>query len=139
MVAVWGGYVFVINLIGIHASILVLLGRFGPKLYKSYSIFYILGTFLATRVPVVGMTPLKSLEQLGPAGVFLGFQLLAFCEQQRKKRKMSRMEAWKLRLTVFAVAAVAAGIVAFVLDQYLGYFGMCNFWNQFFLFSEVLN
>lgn len=126
MVAVWGGYVFVINLIGVHAAILVLLGRFGIKLYKAYSVFYFLGTFLATRVPVVGTTPLKSLEQLGPGLVFLGFQLLAFCEQQRKKKKMNRMEAWKFRIVVFAVAAIAGAVIAYLLDQYLGYFGMCT-------------
>ncbi len=123
MVAVWGGYVFVINLIGVHAAILVLLGRFGPKLYKAYSVFYVLGTFLATRVPVVGMAPLKSLEQLGPAGVFFGFQLLAFCESQRKKKKLSTMEAWKLRILVFGLAALGGAVVAYLLDSYFGYFG----------------
>ena len=127
MVAVWGGYVFVVNLIGVHAAILVLLGRFGPKVYKAYTIYYALGTFLATRVPVVGMTPLKSLEQLGPALVFFGYQLLAFCEYQRKKRNMSKLEAWKFRIAVFAVAAIIAAAAAFVLDQYLGYFGMFVF------------
>ena len=137
MVAVWGGYVFVINLIGVHAAILVLLGRFGTKLYKAYSVFYFLGTFLATRVPVVGTTPLKSLEQLGPGLVFLGFQLLAFCEQQRKKKKMNRMEAWKFRITVFAVAAIAGAVLAYVLDQYLGYFGMCTIIYIFFFWIDV--
>ena len=123
MVAVWGGYVFVVNLIGVHAAILVLLGRFGPKLHKAYSVFYVIGTFLATRVPVVGMAPLKSLEQLGPAAVFFGFQLLAYCEYQRKKKKLNTVQAWKLRITVFVAAAVVAALAAYVLDQYIGYFG----------------
>lgn len=123
MVAVWGGYVFVINLIGVHAGVLFLLGRFGPKLYKAYSVFYVIGTFFATRVPVVGMAPLKSLEQLGPAAVFFGFQLMAYCEHQRKKKKMSTLEAWKFRFLVFGIAAFSAALVAYLLDSYLGYFG----------------
>ena len=123
MVAVWGGYVFVTNLIGVHAGILVLLGRFGPKLHRAYTIFYAIGTFLAIQVPVVGYTPLKSLEQLGPALMFGGFQLLAFCEYKRKKGKLNKVDAWKLRIAVFAIAAVFAGVAAYFLDRQFGYFG----------------
>lgn len=134
MVAVWGGYVFVINLIGVHAAILVLLGRFGPKLHTAYSIFYFLGTALAIQVPVVGWTPLKSLEQLGPAAVFIGFQLLAFCEYQKRKNKLSVVQTWKLRFFVFGIAALAAVVAAYVLDQYFGYFGMSQ---VYFIVSQI--
>eukprot|EP00956_Cyclotella_meneghiniana_P039576 scaffold174548_cov20-Cyclotella_meneghiniana.AAC.1 len=48
MVASWGGYVFVVNLIGVHAASLVLLGRYSSKLYASYTAFYVVGTALAT-------------------------------------------------------------------------------------------
>ena len=64
MVAAWGGYVFVLNMIAAHAGLLVLIGRFTPKLYRSYTLFYVIGTLLAIQVPVVGWTPLKSLEQV---------------------------------------------------------------------------
>jgi len=79
MVAAWGGYVFVLNMIGCHAAVLVLCGHFSTKVYSAYSLFYVVGTFLAIQVPVVGLTPLKSLEQLAPAAVFLGFQVLQYC------------------------------------------------------------
>ena len=40
--------------------------------------FYVIGTALATTVPVMGWTPLKSLEQLGPFMVFIwGYSLLS--------------------------------------------------------------
>ncbi len=123
MVAAWGGYIFVVNLIGVHAGVLVLLGRFGPKLHKAYSVFYFLGTALACQVPVVGRTPLKSLEQLGPMGVFVGFQLLAFCDYFKKKKKLNTLQTWKLRFVVFLSAALVAATVAFLLDHYFGYFG----------------
>ena len=102
MVAVWGGYVFVLNMIGLHAAVLVLLGRFS------------VGTALAIQVPVVGWAPLKSLEQLGPCAVFLGFQVLQFCEFTIKKKQMSRAGAWKFRIQVISATAVI-GVVAIVL------------------------
>lgn len=122
MVAAWGGYVFVINLIGCHAAILVLLGRFSTKVYRAYTAFYIVGTLLAIQVPVVGWAPLKSLEQLGPCAVFLGFQLLQYCESQRKRNKLSFKQAWLLRIKVFGVAAMALVALATYL-RYMGYFG----------------
>merc|ERR1711871_1140503 len=39
MVAAWGGYIFVLNLIGLHAAVLVPCGRFGFHTWKAYSLF----------------------------------------------------------------------------------------------------
>lgn len=78
MVAVWGGYVFVLNMIGLHTALLLLRGFLNgtltPKLYRSYSLFIIIGTFGATRTPVVGLSPFKSAEQIAPLFVFIGMQ-----------------------------------------------------------------
>merc|ERR1719253_2187423 len=71
MVAAWGGYIFVLNVIAAHAGLLVLLGRFSDKVYKAYTLFYMVGTTLAVQVPVVGWAPLKSLEQLPAAAAFI--------------------------------------------------------------------
>ena len=122
MVAAWGGYIFVLNMVGLHAALLVLLGRFQTKIYLSYSLFYTVGTLLAIQVPVVGWSPLKSLEQLGPCAVFVGYQGLQFCEIVRKRQKLSRGEAWKLRVRVTVVSLV--GLVAAIwLMAPKGYFG----------------
>lgn len=120
MVAAWGGYVFVINLIGVHAAALILLGRHGAKLYKAYTTFYIVGTFLATRVPVVGLTPIKSVEQLGPCAVFFGLQLLEYVRRQKLKRNLSIAETWKLRIKVCGAAALV-GIVVLVILMSAGH------------------
>jgi len=122
MVAAWGGYVFVLNLVGCHAAVLVLLGRFSRKVYLSYSLFYAVGTALAIQVPVVGWTPLKSLEQLGPALVFVGYQVLYGCEVVRIRRKLGRADAWKLRIKVVSLCAVV-GILLLVVFTPKGYFG----------------
>eukprot|EP00970_Alexandrium_tamarense_P000593 scaffold69_cov198-Alexandrium_tamarense.AAC.33 len=122
MVAAWGGYIFVLNLIGAHAALLVLLGRFTTKVYLSYTLFYVVGTSLAIQVPVVGWMPLKSLEQMAPCLVFLGYQALQYCEFMRKKNKMTRREAWKFRVKVFAAGLVVACVLVATMTP-KGYFG----------------
>lgn len=122
MVASWGGYIFVLNMVGVHAGLLVLMGRFSTKVYLSYSLFYVIGTTLAIQIPVVGWSPLKSLEQLGPCAVFLGYQGLQVCEIIRRRQNMTRVQAFKLRLKV---AGVGLGIVMVLGMVFLpkGYFG----------------
>ncbi len=122
MVATWGGYVFVLNMIGLHAAILVVLGRFTTKIYLSFSIFYTLGTALAIQVPVVGLTPLKSLEQLGCLAIFVGYQMLFISEQVIRKRKLSKVNAWKFRFRMFTITAlIALVVITFFLPS--SYFG----------------
>lgn len=125
MVAAWGGYIFVLNLIGAHAALLVLLGRFNTKVYLSYTLFYVIGTSLAIQVPVVGWTPLKSLEQLAPCVVFLGYQALQYCEIMRKRNNWSRGQAWKFRIQVGLAALVALVVVVMAVTP-RGYFGKCT-------------
>merc|ERR1711957_354540 len=126
MAAVWGGYVFVINLIGLHAGMLALQFAFrkdfNETLHRSYSLFYIIGTIGATRVPVVGWTPVKSLEQMMPMLVFVGMQVLAYVEIQRKKDNLNFSQVLALRVKyALAVGAVGAVIVAILFPT--GYFG----------------
>jgi dolichyl-diphosphooligosaccharide--protein glycosyltransferase len=122
MVAVWGGYVFVLNLIGVHASLLVVMGRFTPKVYKAYTFFYVVGTALAIQIPVVGWTPLKSLEQLGPCAVFLVYQGLYLTWLYAKKRNMTRMQTLMLRIQVFIAGSLVAALLIYLLAPQ-GYFG----------------
>ena len=77
---------------------------------------------MAVQIPVVGWSPLKSLEQLAPCAVFLGYQLMQVCEVIRRRQNLSRTDAMKLRVRIFG----AAGIVALVLMVAIvpkGYFG----------------
>mmetsp|Transcript_1295 Transcript_1295/g.2039 ORF Transcript_1295/g.2039 Transcript_1295/m.2039 type:complete len:1078 (+) Transcript_1295:168-3401(+) len=122
MVAAWGGYVFVLNLIGVHASLLVLLGRYTTKLHRAYTLFYAIGTTLAIQVPVVGWTPLKSLEQLGPLVAFVAFQLIEVCQLIARHQQLNKVQTWKLRIMVFAGAGLVAVGIGYVLAQ-TGYFG----------------
>lgn len=122
MVATWGGYIFVLNAIGVHALLLVGLGRFNSGVYKAYTLFYVFGTYGATRIPVVGWTPLRSLEQIGPLGVFLGYQILAFCDFNRRKFNMGTKQFIMFRVKCFVGLVVALIAVGMVLAP-MGYFG----------------
>ena len=62
-------------MVGLHAAFLVLVGRYSSSLHRAYTLFYVIGTFGAMHVPPVGWGPLKSMEQLAPLLVFLGFQV----------------------------------------------------------------
>ena len=80
MAAAWGGFIFVLNLIAVHAVVLFFLGRYNSKVHTAYTLFFIIGTFGATRVPVIGWSPLKSFEQIGALAVFISYQILEYCE-----------------------------------------------------------
>ena len=122
MVAAWGGYIFVLNMVGVHAFVLVLMQRYSSKLHRAYSLFYVIGTFGAIHVPVVGWTPLKSLEQLPCLLVFLGLQVLEVTMIVKRKMKLSKREYIRLlvKLTVAGLAFLTF-LVLFVVPS--GYFG----------------
>lgn len=54
----------------------VLRGKHSHSLYRAYTLFFVIGTIGATRVPVVNLNPIKSLEQMLPLIVFICYQLL---------------------------------------------------------------
>eukprot|EP00122_Pirum_gemmata_P001621 Pgem_evm1s1459 len=122
MAAAWGGYVFVINMIGVHAAYLAIF-NFTPKVFWSYMIFFFFGTLGAVQVPVVSYTPLRSLEQMGPMLVFLGYPLLYYCEIQRQKKNLNIYQLWSLRIQVGLVAAAVLAVVVVGVLMPLGYFG----------------
>ena len=122
MAATWGGYIFVLNMIGLHAALLVILGRFSTKVYLSYSIFYVIGSLLATRIPIIGLAPFKSLEQVLPLLVFVAYQLIQYCQYKIKAKTMTNNQAWKFRVKVFFMVCLVL-ILSVKLFIPKGYFG----------------
>jgi len=105
MTAAWGGYTFVLNMVGLHAAVLVLYGRYNSQLHKAYSLFFVIGTIGALQFPVVGTLPFTSMEQLGPMLVFLGFQVLEWTERTMPKGLRSS-DKWTRRFRVYFAALV---------------------------------
>ena len=123
MVAAWGGYVFVLNMIGVHAMYMALIGGYTSQLHLSYSLFYVLGTLGAIQLPVVGLAPIKSLEQLGPMFVFFVLQVL-FVFQLRRERypdeSIRSFRMFQLSLLGFFATGLAMAVGALAP---MGYFG----------------
>jgi dolichyl-diphosphooligosaccharide---protein glycosyltransferase len=126
MVAAWGGFIFVGNLVGVHAAFLVASGYYSSCLHKAYSLFFIVGTYGATLVPVVGMSPFRSLEQIGPLLVFFGLQFLAICDAYGASKGYTWKANPREMLTIRTHFAGAVGVVGAAFLAYLvptGYFG----------------
>lgn len=75
MVASWGGYIFIINLIPAHAFLLIISGRYSHRLYIAYCTFYTLGTLLSMQIAFVSFQPVSSPEHLAAFAVFGLLQL----------------------------------------------------------------
>lgn len=78
MVSAWGGYVFITNLIPLHVFVLLLMGRFTPKVYISYCSFYVTGTISSMVIPFVGFQPTFTSEHMAAMGIFGLLQIVAF-------------------------------------------------------------
>jgi len=130
MAATWGGFIFVLNMIGLHAFVLLLLGRYTTRLYSAYTLWYVVGTLGAMQVPVIGFGPLKSLEQLAPGCVFVLFQLIQLSHSPLLLKLFGydpkAKVTWTQRLTVYSVVFGVGGVVVAAGVAYLwprGYFG----------------
>lgn len=71
MVASWGGYVFITNLIPLHVFVLICMGRYSARLYVSYTTWYGLGTLASMQVPFVGFLPIRSSDHMAALGMRL--------------------------------------------------------------------
>ena len=128
MVAAWGGFVFVLNMVAVHATLCAIVdflrNRFSIGLYRSYTIFFVIGTSIAVCVPPVGWMPFKSMEQLPAFAVFIVLQVLYLAETPRRLHNYPVLSfqaiGVRLKYLMFAFAAVA--LVAAILFP-TGFFG----------------
>ena len=70
MVAAWGGYSFIINIIPMFVLGLIFINKFNMKVYVAYTVFYVVGSILALQIPFVGFAVIRSSEHLASHGVF---------------------------------------------------------------------
>ncbi|KAL9122925.1 MAG: hypothetical protein Q9187_000522 [Circinaria calcarea] len=108
MVSAWGGYVFITNLLPLHAFVLILMGRYSPRLYVSYSTWFALGTLASMQIPFVGFLPVRSSEHMSALGVFGLLQLVAFVEFVRQQVPNRQFQTL-LRSLILIVFAVSLG------------------------------
>eukprot|EP01130_Rhizamoeba_saxonica_P008432 TRINITY_DN3413_c0_g1_i1.p1 TRINITY_DN3413_c0_g1~~TRINITY_DN3413_c0_g1_i1.p1 ORF type:complete len:733 (-),score=138.09 TRINITY_DN3413_c0_g1_i1:25-2223(-) len=120
MVAAWGGYPFVLNMVGVHTAVLLLLGRFSDTLHRSYTLFFIIGTVGALQFEIVGTMPLTSLEQMGPLGVFFMIQIFKFLDYNQKKMTKKEFSEFRKKVIVMCVLAGAVALGVLEASGHLG-------------------
>jgi dolichyl-diphosphooligosaccharide--protein glycosyltransferase len=84
MVAAWGGYSFIINIIPIFVIAVIFDNKFNFSIYIAYSVFYILGTVLAMTIPFVTFNAIKSSEHLASHCVYIAMNAFVVIDYLRK-------------------------------------------------------
>jgi dolichyl-diphosphooligosaccharide--protein glycosyltransferase len=84
MVAAWGGYSFIINIIPIFVLGTIFINKFSMKIYVAYSVFYVIGTVMAMLIPFVGFNAIKSSEHLASHLVFGIMNIYVIIDHVRK-------------------------------------------------------
>ncbi|ORX62087.1 STT3 subunit of Oligosaccharyl transferase [Hesseltinella vesiculosa] len=119
MVAAWGGYVFIINLIPLHAFVLMLMGRFSNRLYVAYSTFYALGTLMSMQVPFVGFQPTRTSEHMAALGVFGLCQILGFVSLLRSHLQTQQFQVLLKALVVGTFVIGFSALVGLTMTGYI--------------------
>ncbi|KAF8628942.1 hypothetical protein AX15_003631 [Amanita polypyramis BW_CC] len=123
MVAAWGGYAFITNMIPLHALVLILMGRFSSRLYVAYSSWYAIGTLASMQVPFVGFQPVRTSEHMGALGVFGLLQIVAFAQLVR-----SHISSKQFRTLLF-YSVIATGVLGALGIVFLTYKGWIAPWT----------
>ncbi|KAG8221084.1 glycosyltransferase family 66 protein [Butyriboletus roseoflavus] len=123
MVAAWGGYVFITNMIPLHALVLLLMGRYSNRLYVAYSAWYSIGTLASMQVPFVGFQPVGTSEHMAALGVFGLLQIVAFAQLVR-----SHISSKQFHQLLFA-SVVTTGLLGFFAFIALTYKGWIAPWT----------
>ncbi|KAJ3074251.1 oligosaccharyl transferase stt3 subunit [Podochytrium sp. JEL0797] len=122
MVSAWGGYVFIINLIPLHAFALLLMGRFTSRLYVAYSTFYVIGTLSSMEIPFVGFQPTRTSEHMAALGIFGLLQIIAFIEMIRSHLSTDQFKSLFQGLIAAIFVVGFAGLVALTVGGYIAPF-----------------
>ena len=95
MVAAWGGYVFITNMVPLHVFVLILMGRFSNRIYTAYSSWYVIGTLASMQVPFVGFLPVRTSEHMAALGECIQSNV-AFARTTREVTLIPMRSTWHL-------------------------------------------
>jgi len=113
MVAAWGGYIFIANMVPIHVLMLIAAGRYSPRLYTAYSTFYVLGSLMAIQVPFVNFNIVTAAENAATHGVFVvvqAYAVLVFLREHVSGKSLQRLFVAAGLTVVGGTAAVLLGL-----------------------------
>jgi dolichyl-diphosphooligosaccharide--protein glycosyltransferase len=122
MVASWGGYSFIINIIPIFVLFTMITHKpeeeeTMSKIITAYNIFYIFGTLLAMQIPFVQFLAITSSEHMSSHGVFILVQLYQLLKFVKKYVSEAVINKWIKNAALFF--GVGFGVI-FILLLFLG-------------------
>lgn len=129
MVACWGGYIFIINLIPVYVLVMLVSGRYSDRLYVAYTTFYILGSLVSMQIRFVGFNAVQTMEHLGAFGTFGLLNLYCFGSWVRNIAGPRLFKACIRWLALLTFALVSAVLLLSVVSGYGG--GMTGRIRQF--------
>ena len=109
MVAAWGGYSFIINIIPMYVLGLIFIKKFNMKVYIAYSVFYIMGSMLAMKIPFVGLAVIRASEHLASHGVFFicqGYIIIEWLRERVTKEHFERYSRFVLTTAIIIAGAL---------------------------------
>eukprot|EP00171_Calliarthron_tuberculosum_P007773 IDg7773t1 len=120
MVACWGGYIFLINLIPVYVLVMLFSGRYSDRLYVAYNTFYILGSLLSMQIRFVGFNAVQTSEHLGAFGTFGLLNLYCVGSWVRNIAGPKLFKACIRWLVLLALALVGAVVFLSVVSGFGG-------------------
>lgn len=115
MAGSWGGYVFPINLIPLHAITLLLSGQYDANLYTAYSCFYVFATLSSLTIPFIAYQPVSTSEHMAAMGTFCVLQLVWMMEQVKRILPADKKEYEQFRRLTMMVCMVMLTLVFIML------------------------
>jgi len=104
MVAAWGGYSFIINLIPIFVLGTMFINKFNMRIYVAYSVFYTLGSIMAMLITFVNFAVIRSSEHLASHCVFFIMNAYVVIEYVRKNLQAEQFQALTRLAMTLAIA-----------------------------------
>lgn len=118
LIASWGGYAFVINLIPIFVLSMFIIGKLDTKIFVGYNVLYVLTTLWAMLVRTTGFNVLNSSEHLASHGIFIflmAYYFVLWIKSHISKAAFETISKLILSLVVFFLVS---GIM------YIGFMGI---------------
>lgn len=116
MVASWGGYSFIINIIPIYVLFVLITHKPEEEknwhnIYIAYSIFYVMGTLMAMQIPFVRFLAINSSEHMASHGVFFVAQVYMLLNFLRRYIPKETVE----KIVKYFLVGLAIGFGAFFI------------------------
>ena len=114
MVASWGGYSFIVNLLPIHCLACIVFGRVSYKLYVAYAPFVIMGALACMNIPVIGFNAVLMSEHFASFLVFGLLHVVLLVQYTKSCLTPDAFNAAKRATLTFGTVAASAFVLVVV-------------------------